>query len=245
MLEPLPSSQIFWCFAPHDTIHGVDLSASVWYPTKAVALFAIVLAVARKFRHTDHPFAQLGPANQTTALRAALVSVAAGLIGEAAVPGNASVAVTAATMAALLDGVDGWLARRTKMSSAFGARFDMEVDALLIMVLSVLAWQYDKAGAWVLGSGLLRYAFIAAGWVWPWMQEPLLPSRRRQTICVVQVVGLILTVAPFVTAPLSTMTAATALIALAWSFLVDTLWLWRHAAPAHPAAVKGLRSSAD
>jgi len=223
----------------------VDLSASVWYPIKAVAVFAIVVAVARKFRHTDHPFARLGPANRITMLRAALVSVAAGLIGEPALSGNAAVAVTAATMAALLDGVDGWLARRTKMASAFGARFDMEVDALLIIVLAVLAWQYEKAGAWVLVSGLLRYAFIAAGWVWSWMQEPLPPSRRRQAICVVQVVGLIVTVAPFVSASLSTMTAAAALIVLAWSFLIDTLWLWRHAAPAHPAAVKGLRSSAD
>ena len=29
-----------------------------------------------------------------------------------------------------LDGVDGWLARREGLVSAFGARFDMEVDAL-------------------------------------------------------------------------------------------------------------------
>ena len=51
------------------------------------------------------------------------------------------------------------------MTSAFGARFDMEVDALLIQVLAVLAWQWDKAGPWVLMSGLLRYVFVAAGWV--------------------------------------------------------------------------------
>ena len=39
-------------------------------------------------------------------------------------------------------------------------------------------------------SGLLRYAFVAAGWLWPWLRAPLPPSRRRQTICVVQIVGL-------------------------------------------------------
>ena len=53
------------------------------------------------------------------------------------------------------------------VGSAFGARFDMEVDALLILVLSAGVWWFDKAGAWVWLSGLLRYAFIAAGWGLP------------------------------------------------------------------------------
>ena len=37
----------------------------------------------------------------------------------------------------VLDGADGWLARRSGVSSAFGARFDGEVDAFLILALSV------------------------------------------------------------------------------------------------------------
>ena len=98
----------------------------------------------------------------------------------------------------VLDGVDGWLARRSGLASAFGARFDMEVDALLIMALAILAWQHGKAGSWVLLSGLLRYAFVAAGWLAPWMSRPLPPSRRRQTVCVVQIAGLCAAVAPIV-----------------------------------------------
>ena len=39
-------------------------------------------------------------------------------------------------MALLLDAVDGGVARRTGTVSGFGARFDMEVDAFLILVLS-------------------------------------------------------------------------------------------------------------
>ena len=206
------------------------------YPLKAVALFAIVMAIARRFRQSDHPFVRFGPANQVTTARAALVALAAGTLGEPAGSPSAALATGAATLAAILDGVDGWLARRTKMASAFGARFDMEVDALLILVLAALAWQYGKAGPWVLLSGLFRYAFVAAGWVWPWMNEPLPPSRRRQLICVVQVVGLIVTIAPFVAPPASGVAAAGALAALTWSFLVDTLWLWRRATPARQAA---------
>ena len=70
-----------------------------------------------------------------------------------------------------LNGADGWVARRTRTASAFGARFDMETDALLILVLSALVWRMEKAGAWVIASGLMRYAFVAAAIAWPWMRS--------------------------------------------------------------------------
>src|SRR5262249_50514749 len=125
-----------------------------------------------------------------------------------------------------LDSVDGWLARRTRMISAFGARFDMEVDAFLILALSVLAWRHGKAGAWILASGLLRYAFVAASWIWPWLNRPLFPSLRRKTICVVQITGLILALLPQIPSPSSAVIAALSLGALSYSFLVDGVWLW-------------------
>ena len=103
----------------------------------------------------------------------------------------------------------------------------MEVDALLILVLSVLAWQLGKAGVWVLVSGLLRYVFVAAGWIWRWLQAPLPPSWRGKAVCVVQVAALILAIAPFVRWPASAATAAAGLAALSWSFLVDVMRLWR------------------
>ena len=105
----------------------------------------------------------------------------------------------------------------------------MEVDALLIMALSVLAWTYGKAGGWVLASGLLRYLFVVSGWIWPWMERPLLPSRRRQTVCVIQIVALIVVVSPIATPPVATIIAAVALALLVWSFAVDTWWLIRQA----------------
>ena len=103
-----------------------------------------------------------------TGARLALVVLVATLATQEPVPAVAWTAVVVSTIAALLDIADGWVARRTGTSTAFGARFDMEVDALLVMVLSVLAWQWNKAGGWVLLSGLLRYLFLAAGWLRPW-----------------------------------------------------------------------------
>jgi hypothetical protein len=63
------------------------------------------------------------------------------------------------------------------------------------------------------------------------MRQPLRASRRRQTICVVQVIGLTLTVAPFVVQPSSVYIAAASLGALCWSFTVDTFWLWTRSRP--------------
>ena len=56
--------------------------------------------------------------------------------------------------------MDGWRAGR-EQASAFGARFDMETDAALILILSLLVWQHGKAGAGSLRCGLMRYAFVA------------------------------------------------------------------------------------
>lgn len=135
--------------------------------------------------------------------------------------------VTIASTGATLDLVDGPLARRSGRVSAFGARFDMETDAFLILTLSVFVWWTGHAGAWVVASGAMRYAFIAAGWGLPWMRGALPPSVRRQAVCVVQIVALIVALAPIVTPPLSTAISAVGLAILAWSFALDVAWLAR------------------
>jgi phosphatidylglycerophosphate synthase len=139
----------------------------------------------------------------------------------------ATLSVAAGVASAALDGVDGRMARRTGMASAFGARFDVETDALLIMVLSVLVWQYGKAGAWVLVCGLMRYAFVASGWLLPWMAGSLTPTLRGRIVAVGQIVGLGVALAPLVTPPASTLVAAVTAASLTWSFALDVRRLWR------------------
>ena len=162
-------------------------------------------------------------ANVVTAVRLVL-ALSLWLIGPAASWTLAGVAATGAT----LDLVDGPIARRSGRASAFGARFDMETDAFLILTLSILVWRMGHAGAWVVASGLLRYAFAAAGWLLPWLAADLPPSVRRQAVCVVQIVALIVALAPIVTPPLSTAISAVGLAILTWSFYVDIAWLARH-----------------
>lgn len=203
------------------------MALSAPYLLKAGAAIAIVAIVAAIGRAHRHPFARFGPANQITALRAVLVSLTLALVGEPHSNGLAAAAAALGLLVMVLDGVDGWLARRTSMASDFGARFDMEVDALLILTLSILAWRYEKAGAWVLLSGLLRYLFVVSGWLWSWLRAPLPSSRRGKAICVIQSGGLVAVVSPLVPRPASTLIAAVSLGALAYSFGEDVVWLWR------------------
>jgi phosphatidylglycerophosphate synthase len=203
-----------------------ELPLSGLYALKSAAWFVVIATLAVVFVSDEtHPFSRMGPANQVTTARAVFVALVVGAIGEQSSAALAGAAAGAGLTVTFLDGVDGWLARRSRMASRFGARFDMEVDALLIMALAVLTWQSGKAGPWVLLSGLLRYAFVAAAWVLPRMRKTLPVSRRRQTICVIQLGGLILALVPFVVPPLSELIAGAALVALIYSFAIDTMWL--------------------
>ncbi len=180
--------------------------------------------------HHHLPWRNLGLANHITLGRAMMVALLAGMTANAT---NASVhgwlIAVVVTFNLALDGLDGWIARRQGMQSPFGARFDLEVDALLTLVLAVLVFQAGKAGIWVLLAGGLRYIFVAAGWIIPLLRAPLQPSRRRQAVCVIQTAGLGLCLTPMVTAQNAQALAAGTLGLLTLSFATDILWLIHHA----------------
>ena len=136
-------------------------------------------------------------------------------------------ALAGAGLLLALDGLDGLAARRQRLVSAFGARFDMEVDALLILALAAVALGLGKAGPWILGLGLMRYGFVLAGLAVPALARPLPASTRRRAVCALQVATLGLMLAPPLVPPLAAALAATAFAALAGSFVVDVAWLLR------------------
>lgn len=199
------------------------------YVLKALALFALAAVLLARGLGAHRPHARFGPGNRVTLARLVLVCLLAAVWGQPlAQPVLVAWGlVVVATIAALLDAADGPLARASGLASAFGARFDMETDALLMIVLCLLILQFDQTGAWVLAAGLMRYAFVAAAAAWPWLAAPLPPSRRRQTVCVLQIVGLIVCLGPIVPPALATAIAAATLAALGASFAVDIGWLAR------------------
>lgn len=193
------------------------------YVIKALVVYASGAVLVWRGLPKAHPHPRFGPANRVTLLRMALSALLAAVVGEPLGQPDtiAWVIVVAATVTAVLDAADGPLARRSGMASDFGARFDMETDAWLTLVLCGLIVQFDKAGAWVLAAGLMRYAFVAAARLWPWLSGTLPASLRRKAVCVAQITTLIVCLGPIVPHALSSALAAASLLVLAWSFAVD------------------------
>jgi phosphatidylglycerophosphate synthase len=133
----------------------------------------------------------------------------------------------AATGALVLDGVDGWIARRNGMTSRFGADFDLEVDCLFMLGLALLVYRTGQVGVWVLSNGLMRYLFVAAGWLQPTLAAPLKPLRRRKVICAVQGAVLIATLAPIFPPEIAPPLCLAGLALLTYSFGADILALAR------------------
>lgn len=167
----------------------------------------------------------LSPADRVTLSRAILVggvtALAADSFGRSA-PVTLMVVLTSVALA--LDAVDGWTARRTGTTSELGARFDMEIDSFLVLVLCLHV--APSVGGWVLAIGAMRYVFVAASWVLGWMRGSLPPRYWRKVVAAVQ--GVVLTVAmgDALPGPLTTVVLVASLALLVESFGRDVAWLW-------------------
>lgn len=194
-----------------------------------------VLAVLVSFLWISrHDGSRFGEANQATLLRTGLVCLIGStlLVSGQQQPENGWHLTGLIAVALALDGVDGFLARRFNLASAFGARFDMEVDALLLLILSLLVWQTGQAGVWVLAIGLMRYAFVAASWFCTLLAAPLRPSLRRKTVCALQGIALLACLLPPLDQTRGSVIALVALSALAVSFGLDIRALLQGPLPA-------------
>jgi len=210
----------------HTMVFAVDPMA-----LGAFALFGISAFILWVKLPLDYPHSRFGACNAVTLLRAGLgASLLTPLLtgDPAAGPWSDWVVVGVAVIALSLDGVDGWLARRSGLASSYGARFDMEVDAALALILALHALADGLVGPVVLLLGLMRYAFVAASYPLPWLSAPLPESFGRKLVCVIQIAALIALQLPFLTVPVAQWIAFGAVLALLWSFGRDTIWLWSH-----------------
>lgn len=199
------------------------LGAPGWTAATLYTLLATVLlwAALRHYRHRS-----LGPADLVTLARVVLIGGATALV----VDGDHTWAlITVVVPAMALDAVDGLVARGTRTCSDFGARFDMEADAFLILVLSVPVAQ--DLGPWVLLIGSMRYLFGAAAMFSPPLRAPLPAGMARKTIAAAQPIVLTVAVSGILPPPATATLVAAALTALLWSFTRDVAGLWRRRLP--------------
>ena len=112
-------------------------------------------------------YGDLGPATRITLLRGILVALLAGFafipwprMGRGPVPWP-WVPGMLYGLAVILDGLDGWVARKTGRVTRMGARLDMETDALGLLVASGVAVLADRLPPAYLTAGLAYYLFSA------------------------------------------------------------------------------------
>jgi phosphatidylglycerophosphate synthase len=174
-----------------------------------------------------------GPANAITAVRAGLTVVLAVLVVRSFghdVP--VALVVALASVALATDALDGRVARRTGTVSQFGARFDMETDAALLLVLSTYVAR--DVGLWVLAIGLARYVFLAAKVPLPWLRGQAPPRPWCKVVAALQGVVLLVAASGLLPEPVAVAALLLALALLVESFAHEARDLWRVRQPHRP-----------
>jgi phosphatidylglycerophosphate synthase len=202
---------------------AASLGVAGWIAGLATGSAAAALIATARMR-SDEP--AIHPADWVTLTRAVLIAGVAGLVADSfGRPVSSTAIVTLSSVALALDAVDGQVARRTGTVTTLGARIDGEVDAFLILLLSI-AVSLDY-GSWVLVIGAARYALLLAGWLIPWLAAPLPARYWRKVVAAVQ--GIVLTVAAsgLPDRLVGMLAVGAALLLLAESFGHDVIWLYR------------------
>jgi phosphatidylglycerophosphate synthase len=203
---------------------------------------AVAVLLSRALRRAGRT--ALGPADLVTSARSVLVGGIVALVADSfARPVPVAVLTALAVVALVLDAVDGRVARYTGTVSTVGARFDMEVDSVLVLVLSAYVARF--LGPWVLAIGSVHYVLLAARRALPWLRRPV--PRRFWCKVVAAVQGVVLAVGTTGLLPPVVAVVALGVVAalLAESFGREVWWLWRHRAAAgtlvEPSAVAWAR----
>lgn len=209
--------------------HWLQPGTGVSGPALCAALFAVTGGAAVwAMRPLGYALPELGAPNLVTFLRLGMLcSLSVALVVPETLERSGLALFALALVALSLDGLDGWLARRQAMQSAFGARFDMEVDAALGCLLALILLAGGRAGPELLILGFSRYAFLAAGLLWGWLNAPLPERFGRKVVCVIQIGALCLLLLPDLPPVLARTVSLGVAGLLLWSFGRDIHYLAR------------------
>jgi phosphatidylglycerophosphate synthase len=203
-----------------------------WLSASTAAFCFLVLAALIARHSRDRSF---GVADVVTLSRGLGVCFLAGLALQAWAGDLARhgvlIMIIMGTLCLTLDGVDGRVARARGEASAFGARFDVETDAAMLVVLSIAVPAVGIAGWWVLAIGAMRYGYVAVSFVVPALRTPLPYRYSAKVIAVGQAVALLAALTLRLTHGahwLADMFLLAALASLCWSFGQSVIWQLRN-----------------
>lgn len=183
-------------------------------------------------------FATLGPANQITILRAVLSGALAGFL-----PGGwpagwlAWVPGALYLLVAVLDFVDGFVARVTRRTTRLGELLDMKWDGAGVFIGAGLAVRYGQAPIWFMLVALARFVFMFGEWQLRRRGQTLVdldPSMIRRALAGMQMGFIGVVLLPVFTPPATQVAATLFMLPFLIHFIRDFLWvsgkIGRHAA---------------
>lgn len=139
-------------------VNGTLLSLTVWGYLGLLAFRYLPLNRRPRDRVL---LSQLGPGTNLTLLRGLLLAALAGFWVVETPSGLLSwIPAGLYTLAAAVDYVDGYAARRSNTETALGERLDLESDALGLLTAVGLAVKYGKLPWPFLAIGIARYLFV-------------------------------------------------------------------------------------
>jgi phosphatidylglycerophosphate synthase len=137
------------------TLAAFHLTGRYW-PVVAVAFLSVILLWTTQWYTISNLKPAGGYANLLTLLRYILILM---IVAFSHVWPLWSLGLLFA-IPVLLDGIDGYLARKLNHASKFGALFDLETDSLFMALTGMILYQRHIVGAWLLPAAYLRYFYV-------------------------------------------------------------------------------------
>lgn len=167
---PLQPELLRWSLGHAAAMTAVALATAAGSPLWSISLCGVLSFSVLLYRCRQRwtPSGRFGPANTVSFLRLAGTAVLPWLA-----PGQV---VYWGLILFVMDGMDGWIARRTGLTGEFGEFFDKESDAFFMLMLCLLLYRLPEGfGPWILLPGMLRYLFV----LFVKLARPPQPKERR------------------------------------------------------------------
>lgn len=218
---------LFYCYPSLSSVKGSIQAALV--TTYILYLLRRNLRLNTHGEHQDMR-ASLGPANWITLARGGLIAILAGFMhqpwpGGSNGPGWTGWIAGAVYMTAVAgDALDGFIARATATQTQLGELLDTRIDALGILVASLLAINYGQLPDYYISAGLAYYVLRFAIWVRRKTGRPcaaVRPRRGARAMAGIQMVFLGIVLLPLFSPQLTHIAAVVILIPFLAGFLLD------------------------
>lgn len=232
-------------------VHWSPAHALRWL-TLAALLFAYLLWMLRSLLNHNHRQGEdlllptFGPGNALSLLRGALIVLIAGFLFSPRPTGVlAWLPAALYVLSDFTDFFDGYLARVSDHATRLGETLDVNLDALGVLVVTLLAYQYGTLPFWYLPVGFARYLFLFGLWLRRRRGQPvyeLRPSVARRGFAGLQMGFITVMLFPVISPPASTIGAALFMTPFLVGFLYDWLSVSGALEPASPRTARFWRS---